>query len=372
MRMESVDYHHHSNEGGESVGVQAQSVPSQSSGSGKVSRIRLNDAIEGPWTLEKVLDLWEEQDKYVDALEARVRHMGHRRENYLVMRLSSKEQELTDLTVQIRELKRLAGNSKASTRSLLDPALNLVLSRLKKELDQAKTKMSETQEELSAWKFTPDSVTGKRLMSKCRQLLQENEDIGKMIASGRLSKLEAELAMQKTLAAKMKKNQLEMDEFVQELDEDVEGMQSTIYYLQQQLREAKEKLSSYEKKEDNFKDTPSAKTKEDVNESEESPTDDKRVHPNSASRGRGRKNNTISKIDSPRRPSRGAKREVDDEDEEQPPQGKGRPKRRRNASSFPKNDQDISVQGGEMKEEEEAEEASNTDSSGKQNVEGDS
>ncbi|CAB4061894.1 WTAP [Lepeophtheirus salmonis] len=143
-----------------------------------------------------------------------------------------------------------------------------------------------------------------------------------------------------------------MDEFVQELDEDVEGMQSTIYYLQQQLREAKEKLSSYEKKEDNFKDTPSAKTKEDVNESEESPTDDKRVHPNSASRG--------------------AKREVDDEDEEQPPQGKGRPKRRRNASSFPKNDQDISVQGGEMKEEEEAEEASNTDSSGKQNVEGDS
>ncbi|QQP38353.1 Uncharacterized protein FKW44_018908 [Caligus rogercresseyi] len=107
--------------------------------------------------------------------------------------------------------------------------------------------MSETQEELSAWKFTPDSVTGKRLMSKCRQLLQENEDIGKMIASGRLSKLEAELAMQKTLAAKMKQNQLEMDEFVQELDEDVEGMQSTIYYLQQQLREAKEKLSSYEK-----------------------------------------------------------------------------------------------------------------------------
>lgn len=29
--------------------------------------------------------------------------------------------------------------------------------------------MQETQEELSAWKFTPDSVTGKRLMSKCRQ-----------------------------------------------------------------------------------------------------------------------------------------------------------------------------------------------------------
>ena len=39
---------------------------------------------------------------------------------------------------------------------------------------------------MAAWKFTPDSATGKRLMAKCRQLYQENEDLGKMITSGRL------------------------------------------------------------------------------------------------------------------------------------------------------------------------------------------
>ena len=82
---------------------------------------------------------------------------------------------------------------------------------------------------------------------------------GKMIASGRLAKLEGELALQKNLTEEMKKNQLEMDEFMAELDEvtclpkplsnshtcvqDVEGMQSTIYYLQQQLREAKETIA---------------------------------------------------------------------------------------------------------------------------------
>ena len=42
----------------------------------------------------------------------------------------------------------------------------------------------------------------------------------------------------------MKKNQLEMDEFMAELDEDVEGMQSTIYYFQQQLRETITKLET--------------------------------------------------------------------------------------------------------------------------------
>jgi hypothetical protein len=30
----------------------------------------------------------------------------------------------------------------------------------------------EKQNELAAWKFTPDSATGKRLMAKCRQLYQ--------------------------------------------------------------------------------------------------------------------------------------------------------------------------------------------------------
>ena len=69
-----------------------------------------------------------------------------------------------------------------------------------------------------------------------------------MISSGRLAKLEGELSMQKSLCEEMKKNQVEMDDFVQELDEDVEGMQSTIYFLQQQLKEAKETIAQLEAK----------------------------------------------------------------------------------------------------------------------------
>lgn len=42
---------------------------------------------------------------------------------------------------------------------------------------------------------------------------------GKMIASGRLAKLEGELSLQRNLAEEMKKSQLEMDEFMAELDE---------------------------------------------------------------------------------------------------------------------------------------------------------
>ncbi len=44
-------------------------------------------------------------------------------------------------------------------------------------------------------------------MAKCRMLYQENEDLGKMIASGRLAKLESDLALQKSLTEEMKKSQ---------------------------------------------------------------------------------------------------------------------------------------------------------------------
>ncbi|GIY48269.1 pre-mRNA-splicing regulator female-lethal(2)D [Caerostris extrusa] len=91
------------------------------------------------------------------------------------------------------------------------------------------------------------SNTGKRLMAKCRLLYQENEELGKIISSGRMAKLEGDLALQKSFSEELKKSQSELDEFLLELDEDVEGMQSTIYYLQQQLREAKEQIVHLQK-----------------------------------------------------------------------------------------------------------------------------
>nr|CAG4635132.1 EOG090X0FYD [Alona affinis] len=171
-----------------------------------------------------------------------------RRENILLMRITSKEQEIQDLMVQIQELKSSQAASAVSLRSsLLDPAVNLLVQHLRKELETAKSTLEETQNELSAWKFTPDSNTGKRLMAKCRLLYQENEELGRMISSGRLAKLEGDLALQRNFSEEMKKSQSELDEFLLELDEDVEGMQSTIYFLQQQLRQTREQLSAVQK-----------------------------------------------------------------------------------------------------------------------------
>lgn len=145
------------------------------------------------------------------------------------------------LQCQVNELKTAQIPTNSSLRStLVDPAVNSLLQMLRAELQTTKARLEDTQNELSAWKFTPDSNTGKRLMAKCRMLYHENEDLGKITSSGRIAKLEGDLALQTSFSEEVRQSQLELDSFLADLDEDVEGMQSTILYLQQELRKANE------------------------------------------------------------------------------------------------------------------------------------
>ena len=104
-------------------------------------------------------------------------------------------------------------------------------------------------------------------MAKCRQLHQENEELGKMISSGKIAKLEGGLAMHVKYSEDLKKAQsgmcetfylffvlqkrywfiwIEIEEVLMEMEEDIEGFQNTVYYLQQQLKEQKEKNTELE------------------------------------------------------------------------------------------------------------------------------
>ena len=181
----------------------------------------------------------------------------------------------------------------------------------------------------------------------------------------------------KALCEEMKKNQEEMDDFVQELDLDVEGMQSTIYFLQKQLKEAKETIAGYEAGDNKNTDEPTTnkqepeedqavKIEEDTEVKEEVRTEEEEEikeaviaepavpvaeekeevpvqdQPKQHTRGRRSKSSapaTPTK-ESPKRgrPARGQKREATtttSESEEKTPtkakKGPGRPKRTRNA-----------------------------------------
>jgi len=83
-------------------------------------------------------------------------------------------------------------------------------------------------------------------MARCRTLLKENEELGKQISQGRIAKLEGEIALEKKLVEEMRVAQNETEQFVMELDDDTEGLQATVYLLQQQLKEATDRVTVLE------------------------------------------------------------------------------------------------------------------------------
>ncbi|CAG9773904.1 unnamed protein product [Ceutorhynchus assimilis] len=232
------------------------------------SRVLISETEIAALTPTEWVNRWHQQDSYIITLERklalqegdlhdlrqtneRVRnqlHEGQQREKLLVRRLTAKEQETQDYVCQLNELKNSQAPTIPSLRSaMLDPAVNSILQQLRLELQETKTKLENIQNELSAWKFTPDSNTGKRLMAKCRLLYQENEELGKITSSGRIAKLESDLALQKSFSEEVRQSQNELDSFLADLDEDVEGMQSTILFLQTELKRSKDFAQTLQK-----------------------------------------------------------------------------------------------------------------------------
>ncbi|KAM3871161.1 pre-mRNA-splicing regulator WTAP-like [Diretmus argenteus] len=229
------------------------------------TQVRLSESDLKNMSREELLERWKQEDAYIEMLERKYSELNSndvtnlreseeklkhqqqeaaRRENILVMRLATKEQEMQECSTQIQYLKQAQQPSLAQLRSsMVDPAVNLFFLKMKHGLDETKDKLEQAQNELSAWKFTPDSQTGKKLMAKCRMLIQENQELGRQLSQGRIAQLEAELALQKKYSGELKSSQDELNDFIIQLDEEVEGMQSTILVLQQQLKEAHQQLS---------------------------------------------------------------------------------------------------------------------------------
>ncbi|CAF5039976.1 unnamed protein product, partial [Rotaria socialis] len=81
-------------------------------------------------------------------------------------------------------------------QTYLDPSINLIYGKMRDEIEHSRKAREEAQKELHSWQFTPDSKTGKMLMARCKKLLEENEQLGKIVSSDNVAKLEGEVSLQ--------------------------------------------------------------------------------------------------------------------------------------------------------------------------------
>lgn len=166
---------------------------------------------------DQLVALWYQQEAYINQLEHATEELGKQAE-CLQLRLQSKklmcQKRLDDLcmklTLKDREIAHLqenlvrVGHSQYPVSHQLestssDPAFNLMFDKMKKEVNSARSRVEEMQSELSAWRFTPDSATGKRLIAKCRVLLNENEEFSKEMSTGWVALLNGNVRRQRQM-----------------------------------------------------------------------------------------------------------------------------------------------------------------------------
>lgn len=215
-----------------------------------VRRVYLSRDHIAELTKEELVAKWHQQEAYLAQLESTTEELNRQVETlqselktkeaeikkiqHSALKLSLRDRKIKDLRDKLDAIKNQQLRGLEST--LVDPAVNVMFEKMRLEVEQSKAKVEEMQNELTAWKFTPDSATGKRLIAKCRALYEENEELGKEISSGWISQLHGNLALQKKFTEELKKSQVELDEFLLEIEDEVEGMQDTIYRLKRNVK----------------------------------------------------------------------------------------------------------------------------------------
>ncbi|TNN16541.1 Pre-mRNA-splicing regulator female-lethal(2)D [Schistosoma japonicum] len=128
-------------------------------------------------------------------------------------------------------------NSLIMLKHFFEPSVNLVYKKLHEATKEAQNKYRQSNDDMLAWRFSPESSIGKSLMSRIRQLLNANEELGRVNQADRVARLESEAELQATCMKEFIKANEDIEGVLEEAYTDLEGLQSSLLILQQQINQ---------------------------------------------------------------------------------------------------------------------------------------
>eukprot|EP01126_Amoeba_proteus_P021270 TRINITY_DN2154_c0_g1_i1.p1 TRINITY_DN2154_c0_g1~~TRINITY_DN2154_c0_g1_i1.p1 ORF type:complete len:225 (-),score=54.99 TRINITY_DN2154_c0_g1_i1:210-884(-) len=160
--------------------------------------------------LEKRFELQKSLTEQVNEMKVR--------ENALLLRLSTKEQEVNQLNSEVQDLLQCLTSSYQPVihNTLLNPTVNMLFTRLKEELESYKEQLKQAREDAASATFTRDSHQGRQLITRMRLIQNENEELGKQLSEGKINNLEVQTTEQQEILAFYKQQLDESDNFVED------------------------------------------------------------------------------------------------------------------------------------------------------------
>ncbi|KAK1268523.1 FKBP12-interacting protein of 37 kDa [Acorus gramineus] len=192
-----------------------------------------------------------------------------KKEAAFVVTFAKREQEMADLKSAVRDLKaQMRPQVMQARRLLLDPAIHEEFTRLKNLVEEKEKKIKELEDNVTAISFTPHSKNGKSLMTKCKILMAENEEIGISASEGKMHDLSMKLALQKSQNEELRNQYRVLYKAMDGLTNDVERYNEMVLILQEKLEEKDSEISALKEE---------LSRKEVLSEERDSTDDEKKV-----------------------------------------------------------------------------------------------
>ncbi|KAI8809565.1 hypothetical protein BJ742DRAFT_228287 [Cladochytrium replicatum] len=203
-------------------------------------------SVGGPSMSSSESQLQKENQQLLETVArlTREKQQARNREASLLFRLAKKEEEVQTLLTELQDQARQINPELDMTkRKLLDPTMSLLWKVMRNEVREKDEHIKQLEADLHGVQFTPNSITGKRLIAKIRALQTENEELGRLLSRGRTEQLTVEVVLHRKMVEQLKHTLQEANQLVVELDQEAETMQSTIFNLQARLKRFEESIN---------------------------------------------------------------------------------------------------------------------------------
>ncbi|CAD7967034.1 unnamed protein product [Amoebophrya sp. A120] len=149
------------------------------------------------------------------------------REHAYLAKLAEKEREIQKYKQIANDVQnRFEDNfEKTSLRfAMVDPAVNMEILRLRQKIRSQDEEIDALKMELKATQFKPTSISGQKLMKKCRALLEENQSLGRQISEGPIQDLLVALGSERQTVKQLKEKLKQSETARLELDNECERL----------------------------------------------------------------------------------------------------------------------------------------------------
>ncbi|GFE55603.1 negative elongation factor E [Babesia ovis] len=152
---------------------------------------------------------------------------------YFMTIVSAQQKELQKTKAMVDDFRAIHNfdnlyEKTASVNALIDPVINCEILHLKRMLHEKDEELKAANDALEAHRYNPQSAIGATLLERCKLLITENEELGRIVLENQVQPLTLDLYKEREATKVLKKQLKALHQYNAELETETELMSKTI------------------------------------------------------------------------------------------------------------------------------------------------